>query len=85
MSRTTIDDCRKLCPNHFSLAYHSARRAQEILRRGNPQVPEGDDRSIVVALREIAKGLVEVPPLSAEAPDAEAETAKAEKPPETVE
>lgn len=66
MARTTIDDCREHCPNHFSLAYHAARRAQEILRRGNEQVHDGGDKSVVVALREVAKGLGAVPPLSAE-------------------
>lgn len=63
MSRTTTDDCVENCPNHFSLAYHAAQRAQQILRRGDARVPEGDDRYVVVALREIAKGLLPIEPM----------------------
>lgn len=66
MSRTTTDDCRENCPNHFNLAFYAARRAQEIMRRGDARVPEGEDRSVVVALREIARGVCEAPPLAAE-------------------
>lgn len=66
MSRTTTDDCRENCPNHFNLAYHAAMRAQEIMRRGDPRVPEGEDKPVVVALREIARGLYETPALAAE-------------------
>ena len=63
MSRTTTDDCVENCPNHFSLAYHTALRAQQILRRGDARVAEGDDRYVVIALREIAKGLYPIEPM----------------------
>ena len=63
MSRTTTDDCVENCPNHFSLAYHTALRAQQILRRGDARVTEGDDRYVVIALREIAKGLYPIEPM----------------------
>lgn len=68
MSRTTIADCKENCPNHFNLAYHTAERAHQILRRGDARVPEGDDRPIVLSLREIAKGLHVVTPLASETP-----------------
>lgn len=71
MARTTIDDCKTHCRNHFSLAYHVARRAQDILRRGDEQVPSNGDKTVVIALREVAKGLAPVQPLDAEAPPAE--------------
>ncbi|MGI9297106.1 MAG: DNA-directed RNA polymerase subunit omega [Gammaproteobacteria bacterium] len=70
MSRTTTDDCREHCPNHFNLAYHAATRAQEIMRRGDARVPEGEDKPVVVALREIARGVYETPPLAVEAEEA---------------
>lgn len=66
MSRTTTDDCLENCPNHFNLAYHAAARAKQIMRRGDARVPEGEDKSVVVALREIARGLHEVAPMSVE-------------------
>ncbi|MDM5146785.1 DNA-directed RNA polymerase subunit omega [Candidatus Persebacteraceae bacterium Df01] len=67
MSRTTIADCLEKCPNHFNLAYHAASRANNILRRGDAQVPDNDDKAIVIALREIAKGLYPISPLLIEA------------------
>ena len=54
MARTTIDDCLEQCPNHFELSYRAARRARDIMNRGDPRVPDQGDKSIVVALREIA-------------------------------
>lgn len=69
MSRTTTDDCLEHCPNHFNLAYHAAIRAKQIVRRGDALVPERNDKSVVVALREIARGLSEVKPMSVEKGD----------------
>ncbi|MGI9346552.1 MAG: DNA-directed RNA polymerase subunit omega [Gammaproteobacteria bacterium] len=66
MSRTTIADCLEECPNHFNLAYHAAQRAHNILRRGDAQVPENNDRPIIVALREVAAGAYVVEPLKSE-------------------
>ena len=57
MARITVEDCLKEGDSYFELAYTSARRAREILRHGNPQVPEKDDKAIVVALREVAHQL----------------------------
>lgn len=68
MSRTTIDDCKEKCPNHFDLAYHAAQRAHQIIRRGDARVHEGDDRAIVLALREVAKGVAPAMSLASENP-----------------
>ena len=54
MARTTVDDCLEQCPNHFELAYRAARRARDIMNRGDPRVPDHGDKSIVISLREIA-------------------------------
>lgn len=70
MARTTTDDCLKHCRNHFSLTYHAARRGQEIFRRGDAMVPEGGDKCVVLALREVAKGLQTVPLMGPEKPPA---------------
>lgn len=71
MSRTTTDDCIEHCPNHFNLAYHTGLRAQQIIRRGDSRVPEGEDKSVVIALREIARGLYKVPQMVCEIPESE--------------
>ena len=68
MARTTVDDCLEQCPNHFELAFRASRRARDIMNRGDPRVPEHGDKSIVIALREIAD-----PNALVEAPDPDAE------------
>lgn len=69
MARITTDDCRTNCPNHFNLAYHVSQRAQQIMRRGDARIAEGNDRPVVVALREIARNLHPIERLSAETGD----------------
>ena len=68
MARTTVDDCLEQCPNHFELAYRASRRARDIMNRGDPRVPEHGDKSVVIALREIAdpNALAEPTPPDAE-------------------
>ena len=68
MARTTVDDCLEQCPNHFELAYRASRRARDIMNRGDPRVPEHGDKSVVIALREIAdpNALAEPAPPDAE-------------------
>ena len=68
MARTTVDDCLEQCPNHFELAYRASRRARDIMNRGDPRVPEHGDKSVVIALREIAdpNALAEPTPPEAE-------------------
>ncbi|MBF2734907.1 MAG: DNA-directed RNA polymerase subunit omega [Betaproteobacteria bacterium AqS2] len=56
MARTTVEDCLRQTPNHFELVIGAVARANE-LRRGVPaELPEENDRPVVVALREIAAG-----------------------------
>lgn len=56
MARTTVEDCLRQTPNHFELVLGAVARANE-LRRGVPsEIPEENDRPVVVALREIAAG-----------------------------
>lgn len=54
MARTTVDDCLTGDDSHFDLAYTVPRRAREILRSGEAAVQPGNDKPIVVALRERA-------------------------------
>ena len=70
MARTTVDDCLEQCPNHFDLTYRASRRARDLMKRGDPRVPEYGDKPVVVALRELAdpKTLEEPAPPEAERP-----------------
>lgn len=56
MARTTVEDCLKNCPNHFHLAMLATTRARELMTGGDHRrvVDPGDDKPIVIALREIA-------------------------------
>ncbi len=57
MARVTIEDCLKQVDNRFSLVHMAIKRVKQF-REGAPPLIESKNREIVVALREIAKGLV---------------------------
>lgn len=60
MARVTVEDCLDHVDNRFELVLLASTRAREILRSGqDPLVPWDNDKATVVALREIAKGLVD--------------------------
>jgi DNA-directed RNA polymerase subunit omega len=57
MARVTVEDCLKNVENRFELVLVAAKRARELMLTGaEPKVPWENDKSTVVALREIAKG-----------------------------
>lgn len=59
MARITVEDCLQKLPNRFELTLLAAKRARQLVRSGqDPLVPWENDKSTVVALREIADGLV---------------------------
>lgn len=59
MARITVEDCLAQVPNRFELTLLAAKRARYLLLSGEePMVPWENDKSTVVALREIASGLV---------------------------
>jgi DNA-directed RNA polymerase subunit omega len=59
MARVTVEDCLEFVENRFELVMVAAKRAREIAIRGaQPQVEWENDKPTVVALREIAEGLV---------------------------
>jgi len=59
MARITVEDCLEKLPNRFELTLLAAKRARQLIRSGeDPLVPWENDKSTVVALREIADGLV---------------------------
>lgn len=58
MARVTIEDCIERCANQFELVLLSTKRARQLERGAEAQVPLENDKPTVVALREIAEGLV---------------------------
>lgn len=58
MARITVEDCTKEVGNRFSLVLMAAIRAKQLMRGARPLVKAEENRSIVVALREIAAGNV---------------------------
>lgn len=59
MARVTVEDCLEHVENRFELVMLASRRARGLRRYGNdPLVPEENDKATVIALREIAEGLV---------------------------
>jgi DNA-directed RNA polymerase subunit omega len=59
MARITIEDCTEQVPNHFTLVLMTSVRTKQLKRGSRPQVPPGENRAVVTALREIAKGIVQ--------------------------
>ncbi len=59
MARVTVEDCLEHVENRFELVMLASRRARGLRRYGNdPLVPEENDKATVIALREIAEGLI---------------------------
>ncbi len=57
MARITLEDCLVKVSNRFQLAILATKRAKQLLKGAKPLI-ESDNREIVLALREIAAGLV---------------------------
>jgi DNA-directed RNA polymerase subunit omega len=61
MARITIEDCLDRIPNRFDLTLAAAYRARQLENGSSPQVDNnGRDKPTVLALREMAAGLVSV-------------------------
>ena len=59
MARITVEDCLENVENRFELVMLATRRARGLRQFGNdPLVPEENDKPTVIALREIASGLI---------------------------
>lgn len=59
MARTTVEDCLENVDNRFQLVLVASRRAREIERGAEPLVERENDKPTVLALREIAAGLID--------------------------
>lgn len=59
MARVTVEDCLEHVDNRFELVMIASKRARDIAVRGaQPMVEWENDKPTVVALREIAEGLI---------------------------
>lgn len=56
MARVTVEDCLVHVDNRFDLVLRASRRARQLHRGAEPLLAEEDDKSTVLALREIAEG-----------------------------
>lgn len=60
MARVTVEDCLENVDNRFELVMVSSKRARQLAMDGKePLVPVEKDKPTVVALREIAEGLID--------------------------
>jgi DNA-directed RNA polymerase subunit omega len=59
MARVTVDDCLNRIENRFDLTLAAAYRARQIANGSTPQIEHnGREKPTVLALREVAAGLV---------------------------
>ena len=58
MARITVEDCLENVENRFELVLVAARRTRQLHLGHDPLVPEDRDKNTVIALREIAEGLI---------------------------
>jgi DNA-directed RNA polymerase subunit omega len=58
MARITVEDCLTNVDNRFDLVLLASRRARQLVNGVDPLVPWENDTPTVVALREIAEGLI---------------------------
>ena len=58
MARITVEDCLDNLDNRFDLVLLATKRARQLAEGVEPLLPVDNDKPTVVALREIADGLI---------------------------
>ena len=58
MARVTVEDCLENVDNRFELVLVASKRARQLANGREPLVEEENDKPTVIALREIAEGLI---------------------------
>ncbi|MDY7219367.1 DNA-directed RNA polymerase subunit omega [Denitrificimonas sp. JX-1] len=67
MARVTVEDCLEHVDNRFSLVMLATKRSRQLATGGKePKLPIENDKPTVLALREIAAGLVDEEMIAAE-------------------
>jgi len=76
MARITVEDCLDHVDNRFDLVLVGSKRARQLANGVEPLLPWQNDKPTVMALREIADGLI-MPAMLAEADRAAEDAAEA--------
>lgn len=58
MARITVEDCLPHVLNRFDLVLVASKRARQIVLGSKPLIEPNNDKATVVALREIAAGVI---------------------------
>ena len=58
MARVTVEDCLESVDNRFQLVLVASKRARQLANGAQPLVEWENDKPTIVALREIAAGLI---------------------------
>ena len=58
MARLTIEDCLENLDSRYDLVILATKRARQLALGADPLVEEDNDKPTVIALREIAEGLI---------------------------
>jgi DNA-directed RNA polymerase subunit omega len=58
MARLTVEDCLVHVPNRYDLVVLASKRARQLANGADPMLESRGDKPTVIALREIADGLV---------------------------
>ena len=77
MARITVEDCLKNVDNRFDLVLFATKRARQLANGVEPLIPWSNDKPTVVALREIASGVLSQ--AAVEAVEREREQRRAER------
>jgi DNA-directed RNA polymerase subunit omega len=85
MARVTIEDCLKEVNNRFILVHLGAKRVIQLRKGATPLVDAPKNKEVVLALREIAAGLVNFDSLAQIEPDEVISEALPEQSPEEAE
>lgn len=75
MARVTVEDCLDNVDNRFDLVLLATKRARQLAYGADPLVPAENDKPTVLALREIAEGLITPSRMAADEAAAAAEAA----------
>lgn len=60
MARITVEDCLPFVENRFKLVLEAATRSRQLLRgKAETTLTQDNDKATVLALREIAAGLID--------------------------
>lgn len=59
MARITVEDCLEKIPNRFELIHVAAKRVKQMAKGSKPLISTPHNKPAVIALREIAAGIVE--------------------------